>query len=161
MILNTAIFTATIEAAKTKAANNPAVLRAIDRAVVEIQKAKYWAFDGNTLTIQSTTSSTIYRVDAAHTCPAQSKICKHHIARLLMVRYSERLASVEQAPPPPLANESKSLIAEIEATWRAEGYTPFAIATGLVRRFGVNHLSLVPLPYLHQLRAAQVRRLSA
>lgn len=98
MILNTAIFTATIEAAKAKAANRPEVLRAIDRAVIEIQKAAYWSFADGVLTIKSTTSGEMYKVDAAHDCPAHSRVCKHHIARLLMVRYSERLATVEAAP---------------------------------------------------------------
>src|SRR5690242_4599188 len=95
MILNTAIFTATIAAAKTAAANRPEVLRALDRAVIEITRSAYWSFDGQTLAIQSTTSRKLYKVDAAHTCEARSKVCKHHIARLLMVQYSERLAAAE------------------------------------------------------------------
>jgi hypothetical protein len=100
MILNSAIFTATVLAAKTAAANRPDVLRASDRAVIEIQKAAYWSFDGETLAIQSTTSKKLYRVDADHTCEARSKVCKHHVARLLMVRYSERLSA---AVPTPMA----------------------------------------------------------
>lgn len=98
MILNTSIFAATIAAAKTKAANRPEVLRAIDRAVVEIQKAAYWSFADGVLTIKSTTSGEMYKVDAAHTCPARSKVCKHHIARLLMIRYTERLAAAPTQP---------------------------------------------------------------
>lgn len=98
MILNTAIFTATIEAAKTAAANRPEVLRAIDRAVVEIERAAYWSFADGVLTIKSTTSGEMYKVDASHDCPAHSKTCKHNIARLLMIRYNERLAA---APKPP------------------------------------------------------------
>lgn len=91
MILNNSIFTATIEAASTAAANHPDVLRAIDRAVIQIQEAAYWSFVGQTLAIQSTISKKLYHVDAAHTCEVRSKVCKHHIARLLMVRYTERL----------------------------------------------------------------------
>ncbi|MEP7336535.1 MAG: hypothetical protein ABI977_02120 [Acidobacteriota bacterium] len=98
MILNTNIFTATIEAAKTAAANRPDVLRAIDRAVVEITRAAYWSFDGQTLVIISTTSKKTYRIDAAHTCEARTKHCKHNIARLLMVRYTERLSAAVPAP---------------------------------------------------------------
>lgn len=91
MILNTKIFTATIAAAKAKCAGRADCQRAIDRAVIEITKAAYWSFDGETLTIQSTTSHKMYRIDAAHTCEARTKHCKHSVARLLMVRYTERL----------------------------------------------------------------------
>jgi len=98
MILNSSIFTATIAAAKTAAANRPDVLRAIDRAASEIEKASYWSFDAGVLTIKSTTSGELYRVDANHACPARSKVCKHIIARLLMVRYNERLSNAEPVP---------------------------------------------------------------
>jgi hypothetical protein len=98
MILNSSIFTATIAAARVAAANRPDVLRAIDRAVVEITKAAYWSFADGVLTIISTTSKKTYRIDAAHTCEARTKHCKHSIARLLMVRYAERLNAAVPAP---------------------------------------------------------------
>jgi len=108
MILNSFIFTATIAAAKQAASSRPEIIRAIDRAVVEITKAAYWSFDGQVLVIQSTTSNKLYRIDAAHTCEARTKHCKHAIARLLMVRYAERLAAEQPVPqgnqlaaPPP------------------------------------------------------------
>ena len=41
MILNSSIWQQTIEAAKAKSASNPAILRAIDRAVIEIEHSKY------------------------------------------------------------------------------------------------------------------------
>ncbi|MEP7343216.1 MAG: hypothetical protein ABI977_36155 [Acidobacteriota bacterium] len=103
MILNTNIFTATIEAAKTAAANRPDVLRAIDRAVVEITRAAYWSFDGQTLVIISTTRKKTYRIDAAHTCEARTKHCKHNVARWLMLRYSERLATAETVAAAPVS----------------------------------------------------------
>jgi hypothetical protein len=92
MILNSQIWQQTISDAKAKSAHNPAILRAIDRAVKEIEKSSYWSFDGQTLRLQSTTSRKLYVVDDAHTCEAQSKTCKHHIARRLMLRYTQRLA---------------------------------------------------------------------
>jgi hypothetical protein len=91
MILNTRIWQETIEAAKAAASNSPAWLRAIERAVIEIEKARYWAFDGDTLTIISTTSSKMYHINDAHTCEAKGGICKHRAARRLMMRYTERL----------------------------------------------------------------------
>lgn len=100
MILNTSIFTATVAAAKAAAANRLDVIRAIDRAVIEIQKAAYWSFADGVLTIKSTTSNKFYRVDAAHTCEARTKHCKHNMARILMVRYSERLAAAEAVAAP-------------------------------------------------------------
>lgn len=93
MLLNTKIFNATVETAKAKSSNNPAMLRAIDRAVKEINRSKYWAFDSttNVLKLMSTTSSKLYVVDDAHTCDAKSKTCKHLVARRLMQRYTEAL----------------------------------------------------------------------
>jgi hypothetical protein len=44
MILNTQKWQETIKAAKAKSAGNAALLRAIERAVVEIEKAVYWSF---------------------------------------------------------------------------------------------------------------------
>lgn len=102
MLLNTAVFNAVVEMAKAKSAGNAAMLRAIERAVVEINRAKYWAYDShtNTLKIQSTTSKKLYVVDDSHTCEATAngfKHCKHQVARRLMQRYSERLALSEIA----------------------------------------------------------------
>jgi hypothetical protein len=84
MILNSQIWQATISEAKTLSANNLATLRAIDRAVVEIERSAYWSFDGQTLRIKSTTSRKLYTADEGHTCDAQSKTCKHYIARRLL-----------------------------------------------------------------------------
>ncbi len=91
MVLNSHIWQQTINEAEAKSAGRPAILRAIDRAVAEIEHSKYWSFDGQTLRIQSTTSRKLYMVDEGHTCEAQSKTCKHHIARRLMLRYTQRL----------------------------------------------------------------------
>jgi hypothetical protein len=100
MILNTQIWQDTINAAKAAASTSPAWLRAIERAVIEIEKAKYWAFDGQTLTIQSTTSKKLYRVDENHTCEARGGICKHRGARRLIQRYTERLHAAPKSPKP-------------------------------------------------------------
>src|SRR5262245_43114941 len=100
MLLNTHIWSETIAAAKSAASNNPAWLRAIDRADNEIRRSRYWAFDGSTLIIQSTTSKKLYRVDENHTCEACTnghKACKHRAARRLMIRYTERLAAAPKA----------------------------------------------------------------
>ena len=149
MILNTSIFTATVIAAKIAAANRPDVLRAIERAVVEIQRAAYWSFADGVLTIQSTTSKKLYRVDAAHTCEAKSKCCKHSIARLLMIRYAERLATV---PVVAVADERADLLAKIEAAWAK--YTCHQIGAGLIKRFGVNQLAMLPDYAVKQIAAA-------
>lgn len=92
MILNTRIFEQTVETAKAKSAGNAAMLRAIDRAVYEINRSKYWVFTDGVLKIQSTTSRKLYVVDDQHTCEART-VCKHKIARRLMQRYHERLSA--------------------------------------------------------------------
>lgn len=106
MILNSAIWKETVSDAKAKSAVSPAWLRAIDRAVIEIERASYWSFDGHTLAIISTTSGARYNVGDAHTCPARRNICKHRAARQLMLRYSERLAKASPASLPEVAPHS-------------------------------------------------------
>jgi hypothetical protein len=115
MIINTKIFTATVETAKTKSATNPAMLRAIDRAVNEINRSKYWAYDSqtNVLKLMSTTSKKLYVIDDAHTCEAQSKTCKHHVARRLMQRYTEALGVTEA--------EGKRVVDPAPTGWSANG----------------------------------------
>lgn len=148
MILNHAIFAATIEAAKAKAEDRTEILRAIDRAVIEIQKAKYWAFNGDMLRIQSTTPSTIYKIDDAHDCPALSKVCQHCIARLLLIRYTERLAPTSEVIE---VDARAATIACIEAAWEGKGYT---VGRALFRRFGVNQLSMLSDRTLNQITDA-------
>ena len=53
MILNTSLWKQTISEAKAKSAGNDFVLRAIDRAVVEIEKSAYWSFADGILKIKS------------------------------------------------------------------------------------------------------------
>lgn len=91
MILNTAIFTATVNEARAKAAGHPAWLRAIDRAVIEIERARYWSFADGVLTIISTTSGKRYVVDDTHECEAKG-ICKHRAARRLLTLYFAKLS---------------------------------------------------------------------
>lgn len=93
MLLNTQIFTEVVSAAKTATANSPRWQRAIDRAVTEILRARYWSFADGVLTIQSTTSKKLYRISTGnHTCEAKGSVCKHRAARKLMANYFERLA---------------------------------------------------------------------
>jgi hypothetical protein len=62
MLLNSQIWNETINAAKAAASTSPAWLRAIERAVVEIERSRYWSFDGDVLTIISTTSKKTYKI---------------------------------------------------------------------------------------------------
>lgn len=160
MILNTAIFLATVAAAKAKSARSPAILRAIDRAVVEIERAKYWSFADGILTIISTTSGERYVIGDTHTCPAQSKTCKHLVARRLMQCYFERLAEADAKPTTPqatpVADERAQLVADVESAWRKA--RPFASITWpLLQMFGVRELSAVGNDDLKRIHAALQR----
>ena len=110
MILNTFIWQAVITTAKAKAAHSPVWLRAIDRAVGEIEKARYWSFADGVLTIQSTTSDKLYRIGDDHTCEARNGICKHRAARRLMQLYFEAL----RTPAPPVATPMAQRQAECD-----------------------------------------------
>ncbi len=94
MLYNTAILNQVIETAKAKCANDAYLLRAIDRAAKELSRA-YWNWNptDRVLTIKSTTSSKLYKVDAQHSCEAtqNGKVCKHKIQQRLMLRYHEAL----------------------------------------------------------------------
>ncbi|MGH9836928.1 MAG: hypothetical protein ACRD9Y_28210, partial [Blastocatellia bacterium] len=127
MILNTRIWNETVNAAKAAASTSPAWLRAIERAVIEIERSRYWSFDGDVLAIISTTSKKTYKIGADHTCEACANghtACKHRAARRLMVRYTERL----QTAAPKLAKlmsdraaedrRREELIEGIESEWR-------------------------------------------
>jgi hypothetical protein len=163
MILNTQIWQATIQAAKAKAAHSPAWLRAIDRAAVEIDRAKYWSFADGVLTIVSTTSGTRYTISDEHDCPARGQVCKHRAARQLMVRYTERLASAASAPAeivatalPQPTDERAQLITDIKAAWHRA--RPFASLSGAVHQvFGVACLEDVSTDNLRRVLAALTR----
>jgi len=119
MILNTRIWQDTVTAAKTAASSSPQWTRAIERADLEIRRSRYWSFDGSTLTIQSTTSKKLYKIDDAHTCDACEKgrkACKHRAARRLMIRYTERLAAAPVRATKP-ADERAKLITDIKTAW--------------------------------------------
>lgn len=157
MIINSKIFTATIAAAKAKCAGNAALLRSIDRAVVEITKAPYWSFDGQTLVIISTTSGERYTITDDHVCPARSKTCKHLVARRLMQRYYEALADADAAPQAaPVAEDRAALIADVEKAWHRA--RPFASITWpLLQMFGTRDLNAVSNDNLKRIHAALQR----
>ena len=108
MILNTQIWNEVIAAAKASAANTPVWLRAVERGAAEIEKARYWSFAAGVLSIRSTTSGELYRVDDAHTCEASrlGRPCKHRAARRLMQQYHERLAQSPAPAPAPAPKAS-------------------------------------------------------
>jgi hypothetical protein len=108
MILNFQIWHDVIAAAKASTANAPEWLRAVERGAAEIERARYWSFAAGVLTIRSTTSGELYRVDDPHTCEASrhGKPCKHRAARRLMQRYFERLASTPAPLPAPAPKPS-------------------------------------------------------
>jgi hypothetical protein len=160
MILNTKVWAETINAAKAAASTSPAWLRAIERAVIEIEKSKYWSFDGSTLVIISTTSKKTYRINENHTCEACANghaACKHRAARRLMVRYTERL----QTAAPKLAKlmtdraaedrRREELIEEIEREWQRK-HPVSPLWRALIGRFGVNRLGMLATHDLKDIR---------
>lgn len=142
MILNTRIWNETVNAAKAAAITSPAWLRAIERAAIEIERARYWPFADGVLTIQSTTSKKMYRVADSHTCEAKGGICKHRAARRLMMRYTERLLTAPVPAPMKPADDRASLITDIKVTWSRK-HPREAMADTLMHRFGVNRLEML------------------
>ena len=160
MLLNSKIWSDTISAAKAAASTSPAWLRAIERAVIEIERSKYWSFDGTTLTIISTTSKKTYRIDDQHTCTACANghsACKHRAARRLMIRYTERLQTAAPAWAKAMSDRAQEdrrreeLIAGIETEWRRQ-HPATPLYRDLLARFGVNRLTMLAT---HDLQAIQ------
>jgi len=150
MILNTQIWRATVEAAIAASSSSPAWLRAIERADTEIRKSRYWAFDGSTLTIQSTTSKKMYRIEAGnHTCEARGGICKHRACLRLMQRYTERLHAAPALAKS--ADERADLIADINRAWPTT-WPPLAVE--LMARFRKNRLEMLDTDILRRVRLA-------
>lgn len=65
-------------------------LRAITRAVREVETTSFWALDGDTLIILSTLSGHYHRIEPNHRCRAIGP-CLHIVARRLLIRYSNQL----------------------------------------------------------------------
>jgi hypothetical protein len=127
MILNTRIWNETVNAAKAAASHSPAWLRAIERAVVEIERSRYWSFDGSTLVIISATSKKTYKTDENHTCEACANghtACKHRAAKRLMERYTERLTKAAPTWAKAMTDRAaedrtrEELIEGLEAAWK-------------------------------------------
>jgi len=153
MILNTRIWSQTIEAAKLAASTSPAWLRAIERADIEIRKARYWSYADGVLTIQSTTSKKLYGVDDKHTCDACAhghRQCKYRAARRLMIRYTERL---QAAPIAKAADDRANLITDIKTAWtRKHPHT--SLGDALMARFGVNNPAMLNTEFLRRVQVA-------
>ncbi|NOT60338.1 MAG: hypothetical protein HOP19_08955 [Acidobacteria bacterium] len=117
MILNTSIWQSVINEAKAKASNSPLWLKAIDRAVVEVETARYWSFADGVLTIQSTSSGKLYKIGNDHKCEATAfnRPCKHRAARRLMALYYEALGNVA-----PVADEAAPVAPAIVAMRQRE-----------------------------------------
>ena len=160
MILNTSIWSETIAAAKQAASDSPAWLRAIERAVVEIEKSKYWSFDGATLVIISTTSKKTYRIDDQHTCEAVANghtACRHRAARRLMIRYTERLQTAAPTWAKAMTDRAaedrrrEALIEGIESAWKRR-HPVSPLYRALIHRFGVNRLAMLATHDLQDIR---------
>jgi hypothetical protein len=158
MILNPQIRLDTVNAAKAAASISPAWLRAIERAVIEIERSRYWSFAGDVLTIISTTSKKTYRIDEHHTCEACSnghRECKYRAARRLMLRYTERLMTASPVVRQMVEEqiERDRLIAGIKTEWQKR-HPRNPIGLALLDRFGTNRLESLATDFLRRIQVA-------
>ena len=102
ILMNTKIWSETVEEAKGKAAGSPAWLRAIEKADQSLRRfSTYWSFDatkGELRIMSGSNAGHLYVITniTEHTCPAMAgghKVCYHRAAYRLMCRYVERLAN--------------------------------------------------------------------
>lgn len=107
MIFNTinfVLFFAVVNAAKAKAADNRAWLRAIEKAAEQIHDNPYMYQDGDALVILSYSGKT-YRANGSCQCEAYAKgvPCWHRAAAKLVKRYNETAQRQAEQPAQPAA----------------------------------------------------------
>lgn len=109
--LNHSIFTAVVEQARRDAAQHPRWLKAINRAVAELENNPYIERQDGSLLIASSTSSEIYSANGICQCVAYTGVdsktgirlhnggqpCWHRAAARLVRRHDEQQAIAETA----------------------------------------------------------------
>lgn len=149
-------------AAKAQAANQPAWVRAIEKAAEQLITNPYICeHDGGLLMLSY--SGETYHANGACQCRAYAngRPCWHRAAAQLVKRYREAEAAQKAAPAPAVELEKATvafssraqLIADIKAGWQR--IRPFAsYAIGLHQHFGVTRLEDVPTGGLRRVLAA-------
>jgi len=149
MILDTRIWQETIEAAKAAAFSSPCWLRAIDRAVVQIETNPCITELASGVLITSPSGRT-YLANGVCQCAAYKNkmACWHRAAAQLLARYNEALSA-----PPKLAAERDRLIADIKATWSRK-FPGEHLADELMARFRCNNLEMLNTDFLRRIQGA-------
>ncbi len=152
MTLDTQIFNAIVEAAKAKAADSPAWLRAIDRAVEGILSGELLVTTlSNGALVTSSNGS--YLANGACSCKSFQfghKECKHRAAARLIERYEAQVLATKAATGISDVATSAAisisprtlraqLITDINAIWTRR-FPGESIGDSLMRRFRVNTL---------------------
>lgn len=152
MNLDTAKFTAIVEAAKMKVANDPKWLRGIEKAARMLASGELCVtlFADNTALVTSPNGS--YRVNGACPCAARTAHCYHRVAKRLVELMDAPEASISLADDV-AASSRENLIAEIENIWPR--FAPgVSLYTELLARFGKSELSMLDDDMLRRVRMA-------
>jgi hypothetical protein len=157
MQINQAKFTAIVEAAKAKAANDPKWLRAIERAAKEIISGEMIV---TTLAHGAliTTARGTYAANGHCNCEAARrghKECKHRAAARLMDLY-ETAPEVVSLADDVAASSRENLIIEIENIWSRVEPTVH-LQDALLCRFGTNQIHTLATETLIDIRLAIAR----
>ena len=98
--LNQERFNAVVTEARTKAADSPRCLRAIDKAVDQVETNPYLTYTDGELLALGTTGE-VYRANGGCQCHAyaQRQFCWHRILAKLMKRCHEALAAARGRGP--------------------------------------------------------------
>jgi hypothetical protein len=148
-----------IEIARTKAANHPEWLRAVEKAAKMMASGELCVtlFADNTALVTSPNGS--YRVNGQCPCAARTAHCYHRAAKRLVEMMETTISSGWDAQDQPrptqdvVAVSRESLIADIERMWPTT-WPP--LATELMRRFRVNTLHYLAEDMLRGVLAAIV-----
>jgi hypothetical protein len=148
-MINTEKFNQIVEAAKMKAANSPAWLRAIEKAAKAILSGELIVTTLQHGALVTSANGTYAATDHCN-CPAKTKHCYHRAGARLMDLYETAPDAVFTADV--AASPREHLIIEIENIWSRVETTPLAVA--LMARFGVNRLDMLNDSWLRDIRLA-------
>jgi hypothetical protein len=151
MQINFTVWNQTVEAARAAAANSPAWLRAIGKAVEQIHTNPCITELYNGVLITDANGCT-YLANGVCQCKEfrRGTACWHRAAAKLINRYNDALNALAPTNP---ADERAELIADIKAVWSRKHQHEY-LADALMFRFGCNKLEMLNDDFLRRIQVA-------
>ena len=147
MQINQVQFAQVVETAKTKAANNPRWIAAIEKVADAIINGKWIVTELADGCLITTEKGTTYKANGVCSCRAFEfgQACRHRAAARLIALYNETTGVV--------VSSRESLIESIKSTW-SQKFPADNLADDLMARFRVNYFEALNTGFLQDILAA-------